>query len=286
MVRAVGFEPTLPFGKRIFVPTTAFAAVWERAQAFVVWTIPSPWRLGAAGAARLVSTPSPVGAWLGIAISQGSPNLSSSTSRVSPRAPNPSSPLRLPISPRPHDTNPDSNVSARRQAMSRVHRVAFPVGARSQAVLRECVERLGWRPCPRVGRRSRVGSAWTAEDATELRRDRGPRDRNGDDVFGGRRRRHPMRVRHAPVNFVGRKSVGRHRHDPAGSELNGFPIRHCRGVLRRDHESYHRQSEFGRDPPGEGVPTPSKRFRWDRPAAPRGRTPSRGPDSPSMPSGT
>ena len=43
-----------------------------------------------AGAARLVSTPSPpessVGAWLGIAILQGSPNLSSSASPVSQRA--------------------------------------------------------------------------------------------------------------------------------------------------------------------------------------------------------
>ena len=40
----------------------------------------------AVGAARLVSTPSPIGAWLGIAMQKVSPNLSSSASRVSPRA--------------------------------------------------------------------------------------------------------------------------------------------------------------------------------------------------------
>lgn len=61
----------------------------------------------AVGAARLVSTPSPpefsVGAWLGIAISQGSPNLSSSALPVSRRALKLRlSPVRLPISPRPH----------------------------------------------------------------------------------------------------------------------------------------------------------------------------------------
>ena len=38
------------------------------------------------GAARLVSTPSPCGAWLGIAMLKGSPNLSSSASPVSRRA--------------------------------------------------------------------------------------------------------------------------------------------------------------------------------------------------------
>jgi hypothetical protein len=59
-----------------------------------------------AGAARLVSTPSPpessVGAWLGIAILQGSPNLSSSASPVSRRALKLRlSPVRLPIPPRP-----------------------------------------------------------------------------------------------------------------------------------------------------------------------------------------
>ncbi len=63
-------------------------------------------RRSAVGAARLVSTPSPpefsVGAWLGIAISQGSPNLSSSASPVSRRAlKSRLSPVRLPIPPRP-----------------------------------------------------------------------------------------------------------------------------------------------------------------------------------------
>jgi hypothetical protein len=63
-------------------------------------------RRSAVGAARLVSTPSPpefsVGAWLGIAISQGSPNLSSSASPVSRGALKLRlSPVRLPIPPRP-----------------------------------------------------------------------------------------------------------------------------------------------------------------------------------------
>ena len=57
----------------------------------------------ALGAARLVSTPSRFRAWLGIAISQVSPNLGSSASSVSRRALKFGlSPLRLPISPRPH----------------------------------------------------------------------------------------------------------------------------------------------------------------------------------------
>ena len=60
----------------------------------------------AVGAARLVSTPSPpefsVGAWLGMAISKVSPNLSSSASPVSRRALKLRlSPMRLPIPPRP-----------------------------------------------------------------------------------------------------------------------------------------------------------------------------------------
>ena len=42
LVRAGGLEPPLPFGKRIFLPTTAFAA--SVSAEFVVWTIPSPWR--------------------------------------------------------------------------------------------------------------------------------------------------------------------------------------------------------------------------------------------------
>lgn len=41
-----------------------------RRLAFVVWTIPSPWHR-ALGVARLVSTPSPDGAWLGIGLAFG-----------------------------------------------------------------------------------------------------------------------------------------------------------------------------------------------------------------------
>jgi len=57
----------------------------------------------ALGAARLVSTPSPQGAWLGIAVGRTgtvSPNLSGSTPSVSRRALHQSL-LRLPVSPRP-----------------------------------------------------------------------------------------------------------------------------------------------------------------------------------------
>ena len=83
-MRAGGLEPPQAKAQRIFLPTTTFvAARW----AFVVWTIPSPFPAKRSlGAARLVSTPSRHRAWLGIAILQGSPNLSSSTSPVSPRA--------------------------------------------------------------------------------------------------------------------------------------------------------------------------------------------------------
>jgi hypothetical protein len=45
----------------IFIPAAAFAALPRRVHAigsFVVWTIPSPWRVRALGAARLVATPS------------------------------------------------------------------------------------------------------------------------------------------------------------------------------------------------------------------------------------
>lgn len=54
-----------------------------------VWGLDYPFtmpRCRGLGAARLVSTPSRERAWLGITISQASPNLSSSTSRISPRA--------------------------------------------------------------------------------------------------------------------------------------------------------------------------------------------------------
>src|ERR1700722_20688126 len=70
---------------RLSPPPTAFA------MGFGVWTIPSPCPNLARvlGAARLVSTPSrPFSgrAWLGIAMLQGSPTLSSSASPVSRRA--------------------------------------------------------------------------------------------------------------------------------------------------------------------------------------------------------
>lgn len=56
LVRAAGIEPARGFPQRIFLPATAFTAT--PFGAFVVWTIPSPWRVRALGAARLVSTPS------------------------------------------------------------------------------------------------------------------------------------------------------------------------------------------------------------------------------------
>ena len=86
LVRAGGLEPPQalrPYGFSYQLRLSPPLAM----RAFVVWTIPSPcpaWR--GVGAARLVSTPSRRRAWLGIAILQGSPNLSSSTARVSPRA--------------------------------------------------------------------------------------------------------------------------------------------------------------------------------------------------------
>ena len=60
LVRAAGVEPARGYPQRIFVPATAFAAVFAAfsAKSFVVWTIPSPERVRALGAARLVSTPS------------------------------------------------------------------------------------------------------------------------------------------------------------------------------------------------------------------------------------
>jgi len=66
MVRAAGVEPAQalrPYGFSYHFGFHRHPGV------FVVWTIPSPWRVSAVGAARLVSTPSPSeGAWLGIAM--------------------------------------------------------------------------------------------------------------------------------------------------------------------------------------------------------------------------
>lgn len=95
MVRAVGLEPTRACAPRIFIPTTVFTATLPG-----VWGLDYPFTLtacAALGAARLVSTPSPSGAWLGIAIQQVSPNLSSSTSGVSSGALKRLSPMRLPF---------------------------------------------------------------------------------------------------------------------------------------------------------------------------------------------
>ncbi|MBA85713.1 MAG: hypothetical protein CML60_07905 [Rhodobacteraceae bacterium] len=75
MVRAGGLEPPRAYAPRIFIPSTVFTAA-----RMGVCGLDYPFTLAEAlGAARLVSTPSPFGAWLGIAISQVSPNLSSST---------------------------------------------------------------------------------------------------------------------------------------------------------------------------------------------------------------
>ncbi len=83
LVRAGGLEPPRATAQRIFIPLRLSPppeGVWGLDYPF---TVP---RKRGVGAARLVSTPSRRRAWLGIAILQGSPNLSSSTARVSPRA--------------------------------------------------------------------------------------------------------------------------------------------------------------------------------------------------------
>ena|SRR5690625_3877067 len=94
MVRAGGFEPPLPEGTRIFIPATAFAAprrekrrvcgldhpfaiagpVFSRPQAPPVWPL------------HLPPTRKGRGLGSGFPEGQGSPNLSGSTSRVSPGA--------------------------------------------------------------------------------------------------------------------------------------------------------------------------------------------------------
>jgi hypothetical protein len=55
-VRAAGIEPAQALRPYGFSYHFGFH---RRLEAFVVWTIPSPWRVSAVGAARLVSTPSP-----------------------------------------------------------------------------------------------------------------------------------------------------------------------------------------------------------------------------------
>ena len=74
VVRAEGLEPSRAFAQRIFVPAAAFAtpATWQGLRSGLsLRPVPALCRRGL-GAARLVSTPSPVlafglGAWLGIA---------------------------------------------------------------------------------------------------------------------------------------------------------------------------------------------------------------------------
>jgi hypothetical protein len=56
LVRAAGIEPAQALRPYGFSYHFGFR---RRREAFVVWTIPSPWRVSAVGAARLVSTPSP-----------------------------------------------------------------------------------------------------------------------------------------------------------------------------------------------------------------------------------
>jgi len=111
MVRAEGLEPSrglrpngFSYPLRLSPPCRNRVRVTPRQVCGLDYTFTMAVR--PAGAARLVSTPSPpessVGAWLGIAISQGSPNLSSSASPVSRRALKLRlSPMRLPIPPRP-----------------------------------------------------------------------------------------------------------------------------------------------------------------------------------------
>ena len=90
MVRAAGFEPARakPNGFSYQLRLSPPSAGTDVRGLDYPFTMPC---IEGLGAARLVSTPSPgkilSGAWLGIAISQGSPNLSSSAAQVSPRAP-------------------------------------------------------------------------------------------------------------------------------------------------------------------------------------------------------
>ena len=86
MVRAGGLEPprAKPYG---FSYPYGFR---RDHQTVILWSGLSLHPSNALGAARLVSTPSLLGAWLGIAMShkdlEVSPNLGSSTLRISPKA--------------------------------------------------------------------------------------------------------------------------------------------------------------------------------------------------------
>jgi hypothetical protein len=54
MVPGAGLEPARCYHQGIFIPATAFAA--RRDGVFGVWTLPLPWRNGAVGRSRQVST--------------------------------------------------------------------------------------------------------------------------------------------------------------------------------------------------------------------------------------
>ena len=81
MVIPAGFEPATSR----FIPTTTFVATLRCLWSGLSLHHNSQWTVGAT---RQVSTPFPSGTWFGIAISQVSPTLSSSTYRVSSTAPN------------------------------------------------------------------------------------------------------------------------------------------------------------------------------------------------------
>ena len=99
MVRAAGIEPARPFGLRIFIPLR----LSPPSQRGDVCGLDYPFTVAfAVGAARLVSTPSRFRAWLGIAIA-GFPEFEQfCTSSFQEGTQVSLSPLRLPISPRPH----------------------------------------------------------------------------------------------------------------------------------------------------------------------------------------
>jgi len=85
MVRPAGFEPATSrfITLQLSLPSLIMRNVRALDFPFII-----PTEVGL-DATRQVSTPSPFGAWHGIAILQVSPFLSGSTRRVSPTAPNP-----------------------------------------------------------------------------------------------------------------------------------------------------------------------------------------------------
>ena len=99
MVRAAGLEPAQPISE----PTDFLTSYGFRRRQYGVCGLDYPFTLAfALGAARLVSTPSRCRAWLGIAIS-GSPDFEQFCTSGFPEGTQiESSPLRLPIPPRPH----------------------------------------------------------------------------------------------------------------------------------------------------------------------------------------